>query len=470
MIEYPLKPAPVLTKIFSKMCFKFQHCVVVLPSLQYKGKLIFKFILVPESILQLFRICSRTAFAVICALLLFSNAATAAPDGKALFTSNCASCHNPLKDATGPALKGINATFPTKEWGYNWVHNSAAVIASGDKMANEMYNKFGKAAMTAFPQLKNEEIDAIFAYVNSVEAPKAVAAAPTGDAQESSEGNGYLYTIITLSLLVLVVILWRANQGLSRTANDKEGVPNEKEIPLYRNKVVIAMVAIVAFIMAGYWLVNGAINEGRQQNYKPLQPIYYSHKVHAGINQINCLYCHASAEKSKHSMIPSTNVCMNCHKQINEYTGEKDHQLKTAEGKVINGTEEIKKLYEYAGWDPVAKKYKLKADGSIDAKPIQWVKIHNLPDHVYFNHSQHVKVGKVQCQRCHGEITEMDEVYQYAPLSMGWCINCHRQTQVQFDNDYYSIFAKYREEIKAGKRTGVTVEEMGGTECQKCHY
>ncbi len=453
------------------MCFKFQHCVVVLPSLQYKGKLIFKFIHVPESILQLFRISSRTALAVICALILFSNTATAAPDGKALFQSNCASCHNPLKDATGPALKGINATFPSKEWGYNWVHNSAAVIASGDKMAVEMYNKFNKAAMTAFPQLKNEEIDAIFAYVNSVTPPAAATAGGTGAQSEgSADSNGYLYVIITLSLLVLVIILWKANQALSRAANDKEGIINEKEVPLYRNKVVIAMVAIVAFIMAGYWLVNGAINEGRQQNYRPIQPIFYSHKVHAGINQINCLYCHAGAEKSRQGMIPSSNVCMNCHKQINEYTGEKDMPLKTAEGKAINGTEEIKKLYEYAGWDPVAKKYKLNADGSIAATPIKWVKIHNLPDHVYFNHSQHVKVGQVQCQRCHGEITEMDEVYQFAPLSMGWCINCHRQTQVKFDNDYYSIFAKYREEIKSGKRTGVTVEELGGTECQKCHY
>ncbi|WP_240609346.1 c-type cytochrome [Flavipsychrobacter stenotrophus] len=425
----------------------------------------------PESILQLFRISSRTALAVIYALILFSNTATAAPDGKALFQSNCASCHNPLKDATGPALKGINATFPSKEWGYNWVHNSAAVIASGDKMAVEMYNKFNKAAMTAFPQLKNEEIDAIFAYVNSVTPSAAPTAGGTGAQSEgSADSNGYLYVIITLSLLVLVVILWKANQALSRAANDKEGIINEKEVPLYRNKVVIAMVAIVAFIMAGYWLVNGAINEGRQQNYRPIQPIFYSHKVHAGINQINCLYCHAGAEKSRQGMIPSSNVCMNCHKQINEYTGEKDMPLKTAEGKVINGTEEIKKLYEYAGWDPVAKKYKLNADGSIAATPIKWVKIHNLPDHVYFNHSQHVKVGQVQCQRCHGEITEMDEVYQFAPLSMGWCINCHRQTQVKFDNDYYSIFAKYREEIKSGKRTGVTVEELGGTECQKCHY
>ena len=424
----------------------------------------------PESILQLFRMFSRSAFAVLFALLLLNNSAIAAPDGKALFQSNCASCHNPLKDATGPALQNIDKTFPSKEWGYNWIHNSSAVIASGDKTANDIYAKFNKTQMTAFPQLKTEDIDAILKYVDEYKAPVTAVAATAGGDGQPAESNGFLYTIITLSLLVLVVILWRANLTLRRAANEKEGIPNEKEIPLYRNKLVIAIVSIIVFIMAGYWLVNGAINEGRQQNYQPVQPIFYSHKVHAGINQINCLYCHAGAEKSKQAMIPSTNVCMNCHKQIKEYTGDKDHPLVTAEGKTINGTEEIKKLYAAAGWDPVAGKYNRDEKGNIKTQPLEWVKIHNLPDHVYFNHSQHVKVGKIQCQRCHGQITEMDEVFQFAPLSMGWCINCHRQTQVQFDNGYYSIFQKYHDEIKAGKRTGVTVEDIGGLECQKCHY
>ncbi len=417
----------------------------------------------------MYRICFRGIFTLVTVLLLGHVTAFADPDGKALFMSNCASCHNPLKDATGPALQNIDKSFPDKEWGYNWVHNSAKVIASGDKTANDIYNKFNKTAMTAFPQLSNAEIDAILNYVDNVKAPpppdngKQV---PSGE--QPAETNGWLYTIITLSLLVLVVILWRANQGLKRAANDVEGTPNEKEIPLYRSKFVIAFVSIILFIMAGYWLVNGAVNEGRQQNYQPLQPVFYSHKVHAGVNQINCLYCHAGAEKSRQAMIPSTNICMNCHKQINSYTGD---PLKTAEGKEVNANEQIQNLYKYAGWDPVKKDYNRDAAGNILATPIQWVKIHNLPDHVYFNHSQHVKVGQVQCQRCHGPIQEMDEVYQFAPLSMGWCINCHRQTEVQFTNNkYYDIFEKYHDEIKEGKRTGVTEAEMGGTECQKCHY
>jgi predicted CXXCH cytochrome family protein len=272
----------------------------------------------------MYRICSRGVFALVFILLLGNNAAIAAPDGKALFMSNCASCHNPLKDATGPALKGINATFPTKEWGYDWVHNSAKLIAAGDKTAVDIYTKFNKTPMTPFPSLTNEEIDAIFAYVNSVEPPSA-AKGPEGPAaggNQPAESNSWVYTVITLSLLVLVFILYRANQGLRRASNEKLGIPNEKEIPLYRSKLVIATVAIIIFIFCGYWLVNGAINEGRQQNYQPLQPIFYSHKVHAGINQVNCLYCHAGAEKSRQAMIPSTNVCMNCHKQISEYTGK----------------------------------------------------------------------------------------------------------------------------------------------------
>ena len=416
----------------------------------------------------LFRLCSRGIFTLIIVLVLGNLTAFAAPDGKALFMSNCASCHNPLKDATGPALQNIDKSFPTKDWGYNWVHNSAAVIASGDKTANDIYNKFNKTAMTAFPQLSKEEIDAILSYVDNFKAPVAPTAAPAAGGEAPAETNGWLYTVITLSLLVLVVILWRANQGLKRAANEVEGTPTEKEIPLYRSKLVIAIVAIIAFIMSGYWLVNGAVNEGRQQNYQPAQPIFYSHKVHAGVNQINCLYCHAGAEKSRQAMIPSTNICMNCHKQINSYTGE---PLKTAEGKEVNANEQIQTLYKYAGWDPVKKDYNRDAQGNILATPIQWTKIHNLPDHVYFNHSQHVKVGQVQCQRCHGQIQEMDEVYQFAPLSMGWCINCHRQTEVQFtNNNYYSIFEKYHAELKSGERTGVTEAEMGGTECQKCHY
>ncbi len=455
------------------MCINFRFCVVVLPTLCLKGTLIFKIISVSESIKPMFRSFANSIFALVITLFAFNYSASAAPDGKALFQSNCAACHNPLKDATGPALKGVDARVPSKEWLHKWIKNSAAVIASGDKYANDLYAKWNKTAMTAFPNLSDEEIDAIIAYTNSVEPPKkddGGAAAATSATKDTS-GSKWIYSMVTLILVALAFILWRVNSGLRRVANDKDGVPNEKEIPFYRNKVVIAMTVILVFILAGYWITNGAVEMGRQQNYMPEQPIFYSHKVHAGINQVNCLYCHAGAEKSKHAMIPSTNVCMNCHKQISEYTGAEDHPLVTAEGKEVDGTAEIQKLYKYAGWDPAKKAYIRDEKGNIKATPVQWVKIHNLPDHVYFNHSQHVTVGKVQCQRCHGDVQEMDEVFQSSPLSMGWCVNCHRQTEVQFaNNNYYSIYEKYHAELKSGQRTGVTVEDIGGIECQKCHY
>jgi hypothetical protein len=174
--------------------------------------------------------------------------------------------------------------------------------------------------------------------------------------------------------------------------------------------------------------------------------------------------------ESKHAAIPSVNVCMNCHKAINSY--EKGPKLYDEDGNLVDGTAEIQKLYSYAGFDP---NNPTKWDAS-QAKPIEWVKIHNLPDHVYFSHSQHVNAGKVQCQSCHGEITAMDEVKQVAELSMGWCVNCHRQTNVQFNydstkgNKFYSIYEKFHNDIKSGKMDSVKVKDIGGLECQKCHY
>ena len=425
----------------------------------------------PATSKPLYRKGMALVVALICSLLLSTQNSFAAPDGKALFQANCASCHNPIHDATGPALKGVDKRVPSKDWIYNWVHNNAAVRASGDKYANDLYAKW-KADMTHFPSLSTQEIDAIVAYVDSVP-DKVVVAGGSDTGGVQPEDNTWLYAGITAILLLLMLILWRANSGLRRMAEEKDGDPVTKEMPIYRSKLAIAITVIVVVCLAGYWMVNGAVNMGRQQNYQPEQPIYYSHAVHAGINQINCLYCHAGAEKSRQAMIPSTNVCMNCHKQIKEYTGEETHPLPNrADGTKVNGTAEIAKLYTAAGWNVEKKDYNRDQNGNIvTGKPLEWTKIHNLPDHVYFNHSQHVKVGQVACQRCHGPIQEMDEVYQFAPLSMGWCINCHRQTQVKFtENNYYSIFEKYHKELNDKKRDGVTVEDIGGVECQKCHY
>jgi len=191
--------------------------------------------------------------------------------------------------------------------------------------------------------------------------------------------------------------------------------------------------------------------------------------VHAGTNQVSCLYCHGNAWESRLAAVPSVNVCMNCHKTIHEYTGA---PLFNEKGDSINGTAQLQKLFRYAGFDP----QNPNAWKPENAKPIPWVRIHSLPDHVYFNHSQHIRAGNVQCQTCHGPITEMDEVKQFAELSMGWCINCHRETKVNFSytdstgNKFYQSYKSFRDAYQHKKMDSITVQDIGGTDCQKCHY
>lgn len=402
-------------------------------------------------------------------LFLCSNPGSSFADtdkGKALFSANCASCHSPLKDGTGPALYGKEDEAPGgRKWIYTWVHNPQAILSGGDKYALGIQAKFS-IVMPSFPQFSDDDINNILDYVKLVgdDAKKAAPAnSGGGETQPASSNNSLLFGILTVVLAVMALILMQINSSLSKLASEKEGVVLAEPVPFYRNKTYIAIIAVLLFLAAGYFLTDAAVNLGRQQNYQPTQPIFFSHRVHAGINQINCLYCHAGAEKSKQAMIPSPNICMNCHKAIDGYGG--GLTLTSYDGKDINGTVEIQKLYKYAGWDGTTRKY------IHPATPIQWVKIHNLPDFVYFNHSQHVVVGKVQCQTCHGPITEEDQVYQFADLSMGWCVNCHRTTRVQFtENNYYSIFAKFHDELKQGKIDSVTVEMAGGINCQRCHY
>ncbi len=412
----------------------------------------------------------KTLFQLLFILALTSAGQLKAQDGAAIFQQNCASCHAINKDLTGPRLAGMEERGP---WGdrsklYAWIHNPAKFMQT-DPYTQELKNSHGGVVMTGFPQLSEAEIDAIVDYVN-----KAAAATPPPAAgvqpqdTDGGENNSILYGILTLILAVVALIMLQVNSNLKKLTDDKEGVESQEPIPFYRNKSYITLLTLILFVIGGYYIVKGAIGLGRHQDYQPEQPIYYSHKVHVGDNQISCLYCHGGAFEGKQANIPSVNTCMNCHMTINEYTGG---QLFRENGQEVDGTAEIQKLYEYAGWDPSTRQY------TGEGKPIEWVRIHNLPDHVYFNHSQHAVAGQVQCQTCHGEIQEMHEVKQYADLSMGWCVNCHRETKVNFvdssgtkGNQFYSIYEKYHEEIKSGKRDGVTVSEIGGTDCQKCHY
>jgi mono/diheme cytochrome c family protein len=400
-----------------------------------------------------------------------------AADGAGLFKANCASCHKVDQKYTGPALQGWKDRVPGGDWVYRWISNSAAVVASGDTYANKIYNEFGKSQMTAFgAQLKKEDIDAILKYVDDWK-PEVIVDKP-GQPKGGSDGNTLLFGILTLVLALIAFILLQVNSNLRKLSDEKEGVHRGEPVPAYKNKTYLMAGILLLFAVGGYYTINGAVGLGRMKNYQPEQPIYYSHQVHAGTNQISCLYCHGGAQDSKHANIPSVNVCMNCHKGIAAYEGK--DKLEREDGTTVNGTAEIQKLYSYAGFNPATKTYNPdnNGDGQPDGShPIEWVKIHNLPDHVYFNHSQHVKVGKQQCQTCHGNIQEMPEVYQFADLSMGWCINCHRESKVDFynkadstGNKFYSIYDKFHKDLKEGKMDSVTVEKIGGTECQKCHY
>jgi hypothetical protein len=399
-------------------------------------------------------------------------------------------------DATGPMLKGARARQESagldKNIVYNWVNNPNKT--KENKYFSELIKQKG-SMMSEFPELKKEEIDAILDWADAYTPP--VAAAGTS---AKPEDNTMLFGLITLILALVAFILLQVNSNLRKLTDEKEGVYRTEPVPFYRNKTYLMATTLLVAALGGYFLTTKAVGLQRQQNYQPTQPIFYSHQVHAGTNQISCLYCHGSAQDSKTAGIPSVNVCMNCHMAVSKYEGK--DVLVRDDGSAVDGNQEIQKLYNYAGWNPNMKKYNPDAnkDGQPDgSSPIPWIKIHNLPDHVYFNHSQHIKVGKQQCQTCHGNIQEMPEVYQFSTLGMGWCINCHRETKVDFynakdssGNKFYSIYEKFHKEmmpdtvkdetgaykkdingrlmIKPATIDSITVENIGGTECQKCHY
>jgi cytochrome c551/c552 len=415
-------------------------------------------------------IVKKLIFSILLPALVLLGNDLFAQDGKALFQSNCAQCHNPFKVVTGPALRGVTERIPDKALLHAWIHNNQKVLASGNPYFTSLFNQFNKTPMNTFPNLSDAEIDAILKYVETAPPPTAPGPGPDGPgAKAEASDNTLLYGVLTLILAVIMFVMLQVNSSLKKLSDDKEGIPAHEPVPFYRNKVYIALAILVLFIVGGFYLVQGAIGLGRQQGYQPEQPIFYSHKVHAGINQISCLYCHSNALDSKHATVPPLNVCMNCHAAINDYShGPK---LYREDGSEVDGTAEIQKLYSYVGYDPKTSRYNIE-----NAKPVEWIKIHNLPDHVFFSHAQHTKAGKVQCQTCHGPIQEMNEVKQFAPLSMGWCINCHRTTKVNFPdsagngNKFYSIYEHFHQDLQSGAKDSVTVQDIGGTECQKCHY
>ncbi len=418
---------------------------------------------------------------------------------------------------TGPALGPAEANWAEydREDLYSWIRGSQALVASGHPRAKAIYAEWNQSVMTNFPQLTDVEIESVLMYINDVytAAPAIANGGGGGDVGEggtASSSNLWLYGLLLGILVILSFVLARVLSNLKYMQDVAAGkeVQRKTLVQTLTSPAFIAFVVLAGILLGGYTTVNSAIELGRQQGYQPTQPIKFSHALHAGTNKIECQYCHDGARRSKHSVIPAANTCMNCHKAI-----KKGPQYGTAEITKIyasigynpnNDTyienyedmprEEIKEVYtkwisttyEELNSEATAKEIssetKTQWEGIVAsltndtydkkiAGPIEWPRIHNLPDHAYFNHAQHVSVGKLECQTCHGPVQEMEEVYQYSPLSMGWCINCHRQTPVQFEeNPYYQNYEQYHNELEAGTRDKVTVEEIGGLECQKCHY
>ncbi|MCC3157337.1 c-type cytochrome [Hymenobacter sp. 15J16-1T3B] len=381
--------------------------------------------------------------------------AAAIAAGDALFKGNCAQCHAVNDVVVGPALAGIDKRRPLP-WIIKWVKNSSKVVASGDEYAVKLFNQYQKQQMPSFA-LSDAEITSIVAYVKSQEGAAKTPTAqgqPTADsgqtaaAGDDAAGSGKYVNVVLIVLIVVLIVLVvtlviiaNIMKDVLRGRKDLDG----RDVEILEQKTdwmgvlksgwFKGVVGTLFVLVVLYESIQGIMAVGLSQGYQPAQPIAFSHKLHAGEHQINCAYCHTSVYKSKSANIPSANICMNCHSQI-----------KTT-------SPEIKKIYRAIQRQ----------------QPIQWVRIHNLPDLAYFNHSQHTQVGGIECQTCHGPIQNMDVVYQYSALTMGWCINCHRETPLNTKgNGYYDNLVKLHNEANAG--APFTVSSNGGTECSKCHY
>ena len=396
--------------------------------------------------------------AVMCSLsLLLGTAKAQAQDaaaGEQLFKQNCTSCHMVDKKLVGPALRGVTERRE-QDWLIKWIRNSAELIASGDKEANAIFNEYNQSVMNSFPQFSDDDILNILNYVETApeaSGPAIPVASEAGGAGDSNEAASPMLLFIIIALLVMCIYALAKAKNALKEANDEEtvGILQAARLWLAANPaamIILIILLVIGGIKEGYELLNQI---GVQQEYKPEQPIAFSHKIHAGQNEIDCNYCHSGARESKTSGIPSANVCMNCHTYINEGTN--------------TGTTEISKIYAAVGFDPETKSY----IEDYEQKPIEWVRIHNLPDLAYFNHAQHVTAGQQECQTCHGPIQEMDVVEQYSPLTMGWCIDCHRSTEVNMDNLYYEDLHENWVDKFHGEK--ITVDKIGGLECGKCHY
>ena len=423
-----------------------------------------------------------------------------AKNGKKLFKADCSACHALDKQLVGPALGGIVDRLKTEQnldtdWLHKWIKDNKSLIASGDKYAVEVFEKFNKTEMTAFPNLTDQDINDILEYTTNPPAPEPVAEAAGAtdansvDALQAEKMQSMNSKIILLSLLsiggLLIWLLLRLKQLVKLQQTDELTGLNATRATsfadLYKKYDYIGKgVLVVLGVLAAYGLWNWLMWIGVYKGYKPEQPIYFSHKIHAGENKIDCQLCHSSAKYGKVSEIPSMNVCMNCHRNISEYNGK---YMEPGKDKAFYDGE-IQKIYAATGWDPASQQYTGKT------KPVEWTRIHNMPDFVYFNHAQHVVAGEqaiissynqknpnakvdIVCKACHGQVDTMNVVQMANDFTMGWCIECHRTTEIDMNNGYNKeYFKNLHDKLKKqyGSGAKITVDAIGGLECGKCHY
>jgi mono/diheme cytochrome c family protein len=385
-----------------------------------------------------------------------------AAKGEAIFKANCTTCHAIDKRVIGPAL-GTTITSETDDkWLTKWIQNNQALIAAKDPKALTIYNQYNQSNMTVFGTLSDGDVANILAYVRTTWADilkqQKNAPPPVVETGPSDLVIFALIGVIVLAFIIILVLnkvigtlerLLVKNEGLFAVETEAEVVAVDRFATLKRlakNKKFVFFTLLCGTLALGSWTWVTLWTTNVHQGYQPVQPIKFPHDLHAGAMKIDCQYCHSGAYKSKNASIPSLNVCMNCHKVVKTESPE------------------IHKIYDALGYDPETQKY-----DSTKSRPIQWVRIHNLPDFAYFNHSQHVKVAGLRCQTCHGPVETMKEVYQYSPLTMKWCIQCHKRTDVNMKgNAYYEKMEAVHDLLKAGKP--VTEAAMGGLECGKCHY
>ncbi|MDZ4824572.1 MAG: c-type cytochrome [Flavobacteriales bacterium] len=423
--------------------------------------------------------------------------------GKALFISNCSSCHKIDKDFQAPALAGVESRWKsTDAMLVKWINDPVAALATGDAYVKGIVDRYKPqyGMMTGQP-VTEAEIKDILAYVRSGGSKDKVVTKEcitledmNAAATEKNSGSTTAWwLVIGVILAIIAVSAANISRSLRNAISEREGKPLMSEDRTYwqatrawmwKNVVLVSLISLFLFLYVSVVGYKALLNIGVYEQYTPSQPIAFSHAVHVCANEIDCQYCHSSASKSKHAGLPTAADCMNCHKAVQ--TGTETDSV------------EIQKIYDAIGFD----KKKMAYNDSLAKGPIVWNKVHNLPDHVTFPHNVHVSIAGIDCKQCHGPVqmltvgrqASIEEINAQTDvpglikltkqtLTMGWCLECHNTATVNIEpgktsNEYYLEMhdrmvnsdhgLEELRKILADEKA--TVRELGGWECGKCHY